>query len=270
MQNNENVLSTYIELYYILNPTMERIPVNVVFTDDLNRTHCELRPEYKEKLINSYDKSSNDYNGRMVVPHSITETITILINITKMKQYTDDGSLTWIGTLSHELTHAIDFYQMARKESLIYYDPLEDTSLYQMFQLWSEYHARKLGYGFLREVHKVLGHLDDEEQQIRFITEKEWPFHQENHYKDYHSGIDGSQQMYLTMQLLGRYSVWCDLFPNAFNEEALSSDFYHTPWIGHLFSFLRKHESLNSIYPVFNELRSVLAENWLFTEEENG
>ena len=39
MQNNENVLSTYIEFYYILNPTMERIPVNVVFTDDLNRTH---------------------------------------------------------------------------------------------------------------------------------------------------------------------------------------------------------------------------------------
>lgn len=268
MSTKDNLFNPLIELYYALNQTMERVPVNIILTDNLNRTHCELRPEYKDKLITESNALNNDYNGRMVVPHSTDETISILINTEKMKQYTDDGSLTWVGTFSHELTHAIDYYQMARREALTYYDPLEESASYHMFQLWSEYHARKLGYRLLREFHEGVGNLGDKQQQIKYITETEWPFHQNNHYRDYHSGIDGNQQMYITMQLLGRYSVWCDLFPNTFNEKTLSTDFYHTPWMGHLFSFLRKHESLDIIYSVFDEFRSVLAENWSFVAEE--
>ena len=202
----------------------------IILTDNLNPTHCELRPEHKDKLSTESNALNNDYNGRMVVPHSPDETISILINTEKMKQYTDDGSLTWVGTFSYELTHAIDYYQMARRDALTYYDPLEESASYHMFQLWSEYHARKFGYRLLREFHEGVGNLGDKQQQIKYITETEWPFHhQNNHYRDYHSGIDGNQQMYITMQLLGLYSVWCDLFPNTFNEKTLSTDFYHTP-----------------------------------------
>ena len=239
----KNIFESIIELYYVLNPTMERVPVNIILTDDLNRTHCELRPEYRDRLFEKSAELNNDYNGRVVVPHSVDETISILINTQKVKQYTDDGSFTWAGTITHELTHAIDYYQMARREELLYYDPLEEMSLYRMFQLWSEYHARKLGYRSLREFHRKLGNLGDDQQQIKYIIEKEWPFHQENHYRDYHSGIDGNQQMYITMQMLGRYSVWCDLFPDIFNEQALSTDFMSTQWMGDLFTFLRQHES---------------------------
>ena len=261
---DKNLFDCIIELYYDLNPMMKRIPVNVILTDDLNRTHCELRPEYKDKLVGTSAALNNDYNGRMVVPHSIDETISILINTEKMKQYTNDGSLTWVGTVSHELTHAIDYYQMARREALPCYEPLEEMSLYRMFQLWSEYHARKLGYRFLREFHCKLGNLGDKQQQLKYIVETEWPFHKNDHYRAYHSNIDGNQQMYITMQLLGRYSVWCDLFPDYFNEQAFSSDFIQTPWMGHLFSFLRRHESFDEIYTNFEGLRCVLAENWAF------
>ena len=247
---------------------MQQIPVKLILTDDLNGTHCELRPEYKARLIGTNAESRNDDNGRMVVPHEISDTISILINTEKIKQYTEDGSLTWIGTVSHELTHAIDYYQMARRESLAYYDSLEDSSLFGMFQMWSEYHARKLGYSFLREYHSRTEGVIDEKQQINHIMVYEWPVHKKNHFQDYHSGIDAFQQIYITMQLLGRYSVWCDLFPDEFNEQILSSEFYHTPWMGNLFSFLRKHESFEAIYPVFDGLRQVLAENWSFLSEK--
>ena len=50
--------------------------------------------------------------------------------------------------------------------------------------------------------------------------------------------------------------------------QMLFSCFYHTPWMGHLFSFLRQHESLDIIYSVFDEFRCVLAENWSFVAEE--
>lgn len=260
----KNIFDSIVELYYVLNPTMKRVPVKIILTDDLNRTHCELRPEYKDRLFEKSAERNNDYNGRVVIPHLVDETISILINTQKVKQYTEDGSLTWVGTISHELTHAIDYYEMARWEKLLYYDPLEEMSLYRMFQLWSEYHARKLGYRFLREFHRKLENLGDEQQQIKYIIEKEWPFHQENHYRDYHSGIDGNQQMYITMQMLGRYSVWCDLFPDIFNEQAFSEDFMSTQWMGDLFSFLRHHESLDKIYPDFEGLRQVLAKNWSF------
>ena len=70
----------------------------------------------------------SDYNGRMVVPESLDDPIHILLNTRKVEEYTNDGSMTWIGTIGHEYTHAIDFYQMARLEELDSYSPLEETS----------------------------------------------------------------------------------------------------------------------------------------------
>ena len=261
MAEENRIFDNIIDLYYVLNPTMERVPVHIILTDDLNRTHFEIRPEKKNRLILQDAELSNDYNGRMIMPHSVDEKISILLNTLKMKQYTEDGSMTWIGTICHELTHAIDYYQMARKEALLFYDPLEEISLYQMFQLWSEYHARKLGYGFLREFFYRKGVLGDRLQQIRDIQEREWLSHRQRYYMEYNSGIDENQQMYITMQLLGRYSVWCDLFPEAFNEQAIYKDFTDL-WISELLSFMRRHESLDRIYSNFDGLRHVLAKNW--------
>ena len=256
-------INSIIELYYFINPTMIRIPVNIYFTEDLNQKHVDLRPEYREMITSKRAEYANTQNGRMVAPHSVDDTICILMNIEKVKEYTDDRSMTWVGTIAHELTHAIDFYQMARRESLTFYDPLEDMSISSMvFRLWSEYHARKLGYKLFREYHNIMEEADDN-QQIRHVVEVEWPYHKERHFTDYHSrGIDLYQQIYITMQLLGRYSVWCDLFPDVFSERALLSDYYHTPWLIHLFSFLRQHETLDKIYPYFDDFRNVLAENW--------
>lgn len=203
-EKDTTIFDSLIEMYYTINPAMERIPINIILTDNLNRTHCELRPEYRRSLTKIEAEEANDYNGRMVVPRSLDEAINILINTEKVKQYTEDGSMTWVGTFAHELTHAIDYYQMARREALTCYTLLEESPFYHAFQLWSEYHARKLGYNFLREFHRCLGNLGDDQQQKKHIIETEWPFHKNRHYSDYHSGIDGNQQIYITMQLLGR------------------------------------------------------------------
>lgn len=261
MELNE-ICNSIIEAYFKLYLNMERIPVKIIFTDNLGATHLELRPDRKGQLLAGGLESENDYNGRMVVPYELDDTIHILLNTQKVIEYTNDKSMTWVGTLAHELTHAIDYYQMARKESLESYAPLEEIALYDMFQLWSEYHARKLGYRFLREFLDADKDSSIQEQIIKHIKDVEWNFHKNQHYHEYHRNQNPWQQMYITMQLLGRYSVWCDLYPQSFNLSELKAEFMTIPWIYHLFSFLYSHETLAQIYDCFEDMRLILQENW--------
>ena len=62
------------------------IPVEIIFTDDLNKTHVELRPEEAVMLLQ--DNKQNDFNGRMVITASINATIHILLNTNTLKQPT--------------------------------------------------------------------------------------------------------------------------------------------------------------------------------------
>lgn len=167
-----------------------------------------------------------------------------------------------LGTFAHELTHAIDFYQMALKENLDYYDPLLATDKYLMFHLWSEYHARKLGYSFLRKQLNVDADVNNEKKMIDYIKNIEWPNHLKRHYHEYHKTNNGNIQMNDTMQLLGRYAVWSDLFPEEINEPALKEIFINSPWMYNIYTFLRQHNSLDSVYPNFEAMRLILKENW--------
>ena len=120
------LINTLFYMYHSTFPEAMQIPVSVSFTDNLNRTHAELRPDRADLILKEGIQS--DYNGRMVVPESLDDPIHILLNTRKVEEYTNDGSMTWIGTIGHEYTHAIDFYQMARLEELDSYSPLEETS----------------------------------------------------------------------------------------------------------------------------------------------
>lgn len=257
----QSLVTNILTLYSLTFPEAEKIPVSVSFTDDLNRTHAEIRPDRKEELLASNRQS--DFNGRMVVPLSIDDNIHILLNWKKFLEYTLDRSMTWVGTLAHEYTHAIDFYQMARMEGLDSYVPLEETDHYLLFHQWTEYHARRCGYIILRRYFESIKEMPDRDDQLRHIIDTEAPRHAEWFYRDYHRG-SGSDRLYLTMQYLGRYSVWMDLFPDVFTENKLLEYCPGTYWMVNLLSFLRKHDSLENIYNHFEEFQDVLSENWTF------
>lgn len=257
----QELINSLFSLYHITFPEAEQIPVSVSFTDNLNKTHAELRPDRKETILR--EGLQADFNGRMVVPESLDETIHILLNTKKVEEYTIDGSMTWIGTIGHEYTHALDFYQMARLEKLDSYMPLEKTSQYMMFQQWTEYHARKCGYRFLRKYFETTGQILQGEEQIQHILEVEAPAQTRRYNKEYNQGSP-IERLYLTMQYLGRFSVWVDLFPGYFNEEQILDYCPSAYWMLDLLHFLRKHEKLNEIYGHFDGLQVVLSENWTF------
>ena len=173
MESNKlnDIIQTLLELYYKVFPETPTLSVGVIFTADLNMTHAELRPDKKDQILHS--QLQNDFNGRMVVPDSTMDTIYILLNSAMVKQYTEDGSMTWVGTVGHEFTHAVDFYMMAKKDGLTSYTPLEESGQYLMFQQWTEYHARKCGYRFLREFFKFIGLNFTRDEQISHILQTE-------------------------------------------------------------------------------------------------
>lgn len=258
MDLNE-LISYFAELYFSQNSDAPRIPVNMILTEDMNKTHLEIRPDLAD-LISDTD---NSYNGRMVAPHSLENPIFILLNLNKVLKYTEDRTLTWVGTIGHELTHAVDYYEMARKTEVETYDSLQDLPDFTLFQLWSEYHARKKGYKFLLDFHRSEGNVRSDEEEIQYILKTEWPYHIRRYFSEYYIyRSDGFQQLYITMQLLGRYSVWCDMFPDTFNATAIARDFVRNPWMEDLFDFLYSHETLEEVFPCFDEFKAIIKQNW--------
>ncbi len=266
MKNQNDNLNNFIDNllvdYYTIYPETPQIDFEIVFTDNLCQKHIELREDLKDELLKEGLEKENDSNGRTVFPKCINDKISILINVQRVIEYTNDNSYTWIGTIAHEFTHAIDFNMMAKKERLNTYDPLMRREGYHMFQLWSEYHARRLGYNFLRYELGIDSGTYTDEERIDNILNREIPVHMDRFYNEDHSDNDGNRQLYLTMQIAGRFSVWCDIFPEIFTDDFLKNTFASCPWLYNILVFLRKHESLDCIYDYFDEMRLILKGNW--------
>ena len=255
----QKLIDELFDFYFTVYPDAEKIPVQVNLTSDLNKTHAMLRPDDRDRILK--DTEQNNFNGRMVLPISLNDPIHLLINIQKALEYEKAGNTaTWIGTLAHEFTHAIDYYQMARLERLDVYLPLEKAGKYTFFQMWSEYHARKLGYYYLRRYREQHGVMRDKETQIQHIIKFEAPT-QAAQFKGMWEKVSPSQRLYNTMQDLGRYSVWMDIFPDVFGRTYFLKT-YGAAWAWDILLFLRDHETLESIYGVFDEFKEVLSETW--------
>lgn len=259
--NLQELIDTIFGLYYVTFPMADRLPVSITFTDDLNKSHAELRPDLIEHL--KRDNPQSDFNGRMVIPERVGDQIHILLNNAKVTEYTQDGSMTWVGTIAHEYTHALDFDGIAQQDRLDSYSIIEQGSKYSMFHQWTEYHARKRGYSFLRKFMELIGRMPEKDVQISHIINTEAPY-QTRLFENWYQNGTPNDRLYCTMQYLGRYSVWMDLFPDVFQKGFLLELTHKTFWMWDILKYLREHEELNQIYGHFDELKEVLSENWKF------
>jgi hypothetical protein len=256
-----DIISMLAEKYYVLYPEMVRIPVRVEVCECISDAYLRIRPEHEHRMSR---QALDEINGMVALPKTIEEPISILISKNRVLEYTNDKSMTWVGTFAHELTHAIDFYQIARKGNHKNYDSFQEADENRMFQLWTEYHAKKLGYSFLRSVLEVDLDSNNIDGALEYIITKEWPAQKERFFQEYRSTHNANEQMYLSMHILGRYSVWCDLFPSEFNSKSIENEFPHHLWMKDLLEFLRKHETLDAISEKFDYFEDVLKLNWVF------
>ena len=257
-----SIISKLLADYFVLYPDWRQLPIEVIVSFNLSKSHLELRPDLAERLKKEKIESEDDSNGRMVPPHRVGEPMSILLNGEHIVRLTEDKTMAWVGTLAHEITHAIDYHQMALRENLDCYDPLLEARDYLMFQMWSEFHARRQGYTFLRDFFKLDEDDSTKNDRVEYVVKTELPLKIKHFFADYHDTDNAVLQINFTMQFLGRFSVWCDLFPETFNNSFIRAVFEANPWLYTIYSFLKQNTAFDDVYPKLNEMRQILLSNW--------
>lgn len=234
------------------------IDVEVEFTDDLYKRRLELA--INEKDIANVEKGKSfisGLNGTLVLPTTSNEKPHILIS-----NSTIDDSMLFISTIIHELTHIHDFYDYAKHYNIECFSDIEkDDNFYNLY-FWTEFHARRNGYYFYRKIYKSL--INDNlsrEEEIEHIRETECPF-QLKYLIDQLIKYENNptQFVYSIIQLLGRFSVWQDLFPNEFNASKLPKELLNTFGyrITSIYEFLYNHSDFEDIKDKLPDLRIML------------
>lgn len=105
------------------------------------------------------------------------------------------------GTVLHELTHAHDYYDYADYLQISDYNTLFNSQYYNAFFLWTEFHARRIGY----------------KRFIEYKFRKGWKQFKKHRY-EFLEGINANFSIYSSkgrlydlMQAAGRYYTFIEL-----------------------------------------------------------
>lgn len=230
----EDVFKTFMKEYDF----PKELRIKIIVTPDID-------DEYKKqlkRLNKKYDYVSPiDYNGITCVPNTVEEETIILINYDRIDAL-KDKDYGVICTIFHELIHAKDYYNYAKKYSEGKYDSSRNRDSLYGFNNWDEFNAKRISYHeYCKLAHGEKLHSDEE---LKNIEENELPVKNkeiEEYLTD--DNIDIEMLIYNLMFYLGRYSIWEELFPKEFGNNA------------------RFPEKLTKYKPVVDELYEALKNN---------
>ncbi len=231
--------------------------VRVEVACNISRRCIELAQSGEEKRrCEKSRKILSGLKGTVVWPVRLADRPVVLIDKTTF-QRKEDG--VFYSTLAHEFAHIQDFYAFAQKHG--YRNPLDvqKDEQFTVFYFWTEFHARRVGYGIYRQL-IVADRPQSTEVQIRHIAEREIPFQLgmlRDGLKEYAGKNEPLLYMYELIQFLARYSVWNDLFSSrfstAFFPQKLTGVFGEK--ILDLYAYLHAHQDFESFFASLFELR---------------
>lgn len=195
-----------------------------------------------KKLLNSNQEKLSEYNGTVIWGKTINDYFDVFI-ATKIFRY---DLYTWRGTIFHEFIHAFDFYDYTAYLNIKYMDEIMETKYYSDFCMWSEFHARRIGYkNVLEYVYRDLSQFNNNIylSNIKLAAE------------NYCTNIN----LYNFMQFAGRYFIIkralrdkCPSFQDLFQNKELIVDISE---MEELYNFLEKHDNFNLIIDELELLR---------------
>ena len=242
-----------VQLFYY-ETGLTPLECQVEFVDDIFTRKLEL--SISENMRNSVLENKNfnsGLNGTLIMPNSLQEPVTILI----CNKVLEEGG-TFLGSIIHELTHAHDYFDFANYNNCAGYYNINNST----FSLWSEFHARRMGYSYLRRFSVMLqqGQVSDNEY-IEHIKTTECPSQLKWLIDDLIKYQNKPYEyIYSIMQFLGRYSVWQDIYSLDFNATTLPYQlieaFDHR--ITAVYCFLYKHKRFDKIKDALDELEVLL------------
>lgn len=231
---------------------------NIIIADDMANEYKKIRYDLVEKGRTNLN-GLNEYNGLTVQPLETDGEFTIILNRKYILDSVANNNVDWVGTLVHEATHVNDFKDYFKLIQPKSYDELYGYDLHRIFLYWTEFHARATGYYFLRKY--SLENFKDE-SHIKHIYSVELPYHMNYLVEEVASTQDADRQMYVIVHFLGRVAVWQYLYPEVFNSDFIVNLTNSNPWMKDLYDLFVKYESLDEIYPHFDEVEEVVMNHY--------
>mgnify|MGYP007070195536 CR=1 FL=1 len=232
--------------------------IKYVVSDDMFRDYSIFNPAVDVKERDAI----NENNGIMICPNEFTDSFVVLINKIKMVKYLEKQNMTWIGTIAHETTHVKDYSDYASLTGIHDFGMLQQTDKHLPFQLWTEFHARAVGYYFVRK-YTLLEDLYNDEV-IEGIVSQELPNQTALFLQKYHETNDGFQQAYFASHYLGRLYTLQKLYPSFFTDKWLKEMpvFNENKWLNDWYWFLKRNDTLQKAYNHFEEMKDILRQNF--------
>lgn len=248
----ENIITSLVELYFKHFEIETKAQIQIRIVDDLAKEHTKLRPDSAEIFTNL--ESLNNQNGRLIPPLDKDGIYYVLFNKKILLDRIKNNDSTFAGTIAHELTHAVDYYDFKHIDDKNY---SEDDLMFNMFQLWSEFHARKLGYKFIRYIvsDALPKNIND---QVKYIKNKELPFQLDYFNSSFMEAKGIINKSYELMQFLGRFSVWRELSLAEFNNQFIIDKFDDNDSIIDVLEFLEENSTVEMIHDKLSDLLNVL------------
>lgn len=231
--------------------------VKFCITNNFEQEYRKIRPDHEEKYSEEI-KNVNNYNALTITPSKVDENFYILIDAKYLVKSLETDN-NWAGTVAHELTHIYDFIRYADLIDCYDYDTILDLKQHWMFNIWTEFHAKAIGYYYVRKYS-----FEDvyDESQIEYIVQDELPMQTKYMSDSYHATDNAFNQMYVVTHFLGRLFVWEKLFPAYFTKNIIQQLLGNNRWMLDTYIFLKNHIKLDEAYRDFEELKDILKQNF--------
>lgn len=249
---------------YINTRKLPHINIEVVIAEDFFDSYLNRSISSQHADIIENKTWINSLNGSVAFPKNVDGKYNIILSKQYIMECLDNENVNFIGTICHELTHVYDHIEYMKLLGITDFEVAPRRPNYDMFNHWTEFNARKIGYMYLRNYV-----IDDPYSQeiINHVIQTELPLQINNFFGSYSSTTDGKQQVYSTMQFLGRLKAWKEIYPQIFNQSFLHELLKTNTWMIDLFSFLDENDVLEKAFNNFNQMKDILRTNFTFAEE---
>ena len=232
--------------------------VNFSITDNISEEYKKIRPDHAKKFPEQVENIDNEHNALTIPPKESDGHFSILID-TKYFAESLEKDNNWAGTVAHELTHVYDFIEYANLIDCHDYDVILDLGKHWMFNIWTEFHAKAIGYYYVRKY--TFKDIYDT-SIIEHIMQSELPMHSQEMFESYHATNNAYTQMYAVAHFLGRLFIWEKLFPKYFTDAMIQELLGTNRWMLETYIFLKNHMKLDEAYRDFEELKDILRQNF--------
>ncbi|MEE1228529.1 MAG: hypothetical protein U0K57_06125 [Lachnospiraceae bacterium] len=246
--------------------------LQVVLTNDMYATQKNYG--FNDQDPKSLDEATAKKNWKhiaacMKYPQKMDEPFTLIFK----RPYVESVPLCEKYRLMfHELTHIVDYIDYARLNHLSSYEELFHNQESVLFQHWSEYHAERRGYAaWLKHMYSIRLKYDDSPRKMK-ILEKE-TMNNIRYYGEHYTNTaeyGSTRQVYFTMHLLARMSIWMQILPGRV-AEILSNDPFNYRgllWIKKLMYLFQKYPRIDQMNDHFFDIAVIIAENMQLTKKE--